>query len=98
VFPTLDEKNYIMGDINLAYPRRIIESIIDFIDQLEKVVPGIANEDNLVYAPEVKFYSNKLNNDLFPGLKFMGDCSGYTRSIIYATAHGYMLAEKVLTR
>jgi uncharacterized protein len=95
VFPTLDEKNFIMGDINLAYPRRIIESIIDFIDQLEKVVPGIANEDNLVYAPEVKFYSNKLNNDLFPGLKFMGDCSGYTRSIIYATAHGYMLAEKV---
>jgi uncharacterized protein len=96
VQPTLGAGKFIMGDINLAYPRRIIESIIDFIDQLNKVVPGIANDDNLVYAPEIKFYSNKLNNNLYPGLKFIGDCSGYTRSIIYATAHGYLVAEEIL--
>jgi uncharacterized FAD-dependent dehydrogenase len=97
VEPTLDEEKITLGDINLAFPRRIIESIIDFIDNLEKVVPGIAADDNLVYAPEIKFYSNVLDNDLFPNLKFAGDCSGLTRSIIYATAHGFMIAHQLAT-
>ena len=94
VLPTLPSDNFILGDINLAFPRRIIESIVDFIEQLDKVVPGVANDDNLVYAPEIKFYSNKLNNEHFSNLKFVGDCSGYTRSIIYATAHGYLTGEE----
>ncbi len=92
VEPTLEEEQYIMGDINLAYPRRIIESIIDFIDNLNEVVPGVAHPDNLVYAPEIKFYSNRLDNDKFRNLQFIGDCSGATRSIIYATAHGHLIA------
>lgn len=96
VLPTLDKSRYILGDINLAYPRRINESIIDFIDNLNEVIPGVANLDNLVYAPEIKFYSNRLNNEKFKNLKFMGDCSGATRSIIYATAHGYMVGEDFL--
>lgn len=96
VKPTLDEKKYILGDINLAYPRRIIESIIDFVENLDLVVPGVAHPDNLVYAPEIKFYSNALNNEEFKNLKFIGDCSGFTRSIIYATAHGYMMGEEIL--
>jgi uncharacterized protein len=93
VHPTLEKDKFILGDINLAFPRRIIESIIDFVEHLNEVVPGMANPDNLVYAPEIKFYSNKLNNDLYTDLKFIGDCSGQTRSIIYATAHGHMIAE-----
>jgi uncharacterized protein len=96
VLPTLPAENYILGDINLAFPRRIIESIIDFIEQLDKVVPGVAADDNLVYAPEIKFYTNKLNNDHFKNLKFIGDCSGFTRSIIYATAHGYLMGDQFL--
>jgi uncharacterized FAD-dependent dehydrogenase len=96
VLPTLSSEKYILGDINLAYPRRIIESIIDFAEQLNEVVPGITNPDNLVYAPEIKFYSNTLNNEKFSQLKFIGDCSGYTRSIIYATAHGYLAAQELL--
>lgn len=96
VEPTLSEENYILGDINLAFPRRIIESIVDFIDQLDEVIPGIANPDNLVHAPEIKFYSNKLDNQKFQNLNFIGDCSGYTRSIIYATAHGHLLAKSIL--
>ena len=94
--PTLPEENFILGDVNLAFPRRIMESIIDFIEHLDNVVPGMANNDNLVYAPEIKFYSNKLNNQVYPHLKIIGDCSGATRSIIYATAHGYMLGEEIL--
>ncbi len=93
VEPTLPQKDYILGDINLAFPRRIIESIIDFTENLNKVVPGITNPDNLVYAPEIKFYSNKIDNEEYANLKFIGDCSGHTRSIIYATAHGYLMAE-----
>jgi len=96
VLPTLEEEHFILGDINLAFPRRIIESIIDFIDSLDAVIPGVANPDNLVYAPEIKFYSNVLNNNKFEHIKFAGDCSGLTRSIIYATAHGYILAEDIL--
>ncbi len=94
VEPTLPQENYIMGDVNLAFPRRIIESIIDFIDNLDKVVPGVASPDNLVYAPEIKFYSNKLDNQKFQNLQFIGDCSGATRSIIYATAHGHLIGEQ----
>ena len=60
------------------------------------VVPGVAHPDNLVYAPEIKFYTNALNNQEFKNLKFIGDCSGYTRSIIYATAHGYIMAEEIM--
>jgi len=97
VQPTLEEDKYILGDINLAFPRRIAESIIDFIENLNQVVPGIANDDNLLHAPEIKFYSNKLSNEKFHNLKFVGDCSGHTRSIIYATAHGWMMAEEILT-
>ncbi|MCD4773744.1 MAG: hypothetical protein K8R41_10225 [Bacteroidales bacterium] len=93
---TLPENNFILGDINLAFPRRIIESIIDFVENIDKVIPGVANADNLVYAPEIKFYSNTVNNDKIHNLKFIGDCSGYTRSIIYATAHGYLMADNVV--
>jgi uncharacterized protein len=95
VSPTLPASKYILGDINLAYPRRIIESIIDFTENLNEVIPGITHPDNLVYAPEIKFYTNTLNNNEFKNLKFIGDCSGYTRSIIYATAHGYLMAEEI---
>ena len=96
VSPTLEKDKYILGDINLAYPRRIAESIIDFIENLNEVVPGVANDDNLLYAPEIKFYSNRLHNDHFDNLKFIGDCSGATRSIIYATAHGWLMAEGII--
>ena len=96
VQPTLSADNYILGDINLAYPRRLIESIIDFVENLNEVIPGLTHPDNLVYAPEIKFYTNTLNNEAFKNLKFIGDCSGYTRSIIYATAHGYLMAEDIL--
>lgn len=98
VLPTLENEKFILGDINLAFPRRIMESIIDFIENLNDVIPGVANPDNLVYAPEIKFYSNTIDNSHFPALKFVGDCSGYTRSIIYATAHGYLAAEEILNK
>jgi uncharacterized FAD-dependent dehydrogenase len=97
VVPTLPEDSYILGDINLAYPRRIIESTIDFIENLDSIVPGVANPDNLVYAPEIKFFTTKIDNQKISNFNFIGDCSGATRSIIYATAHGYLMGEKFLS-
>lgn len=98
VQPTLPPEKYILGDINLAFPRRIVESITDFTERLGEVIPGAANDDNLVYAPEIKFYSYKLNNQLFDNLWFAGDCSGFTRSIIYATAHGFLTGQTLCSK
>lgn len=95
VQPTLDKEKYILGDLNLAFPRKTTESILDFIETLDKVIPGVANPDNLMYGTEVKFYSNKLSNEIIPNLYFIGDCSGWTRSITYATAHGIILADQI---
>ncbi len=95
VKPTLSQNSYVLGDVNLILPRRIALSISEFIQKLGEVVPGLAYSDNLMYAVEVKFYSNKLDNNQYKNLKFIGDCSGYTRSITYATAHGKMIALKM---
>ncbi|PNR95367.1 NAD(P)/FAD-dependent oxidoreductase [Petrotoga sp. 9PWA.NaAc.5.4] len=95
VEPTLNPNFYILGDLNLALPRRTIESIIDFLERLEKVIQGITYPDNLLYGAEVKFYANKINNEHFGNIKIVGDCSGWTRSITYATGHGYIVSKNI---
>jgi len=94
VTPTLPKENYILGDLNLVFPSKTKESIIDFLEKLNDVVPGITAHDNLLYGVEVKFYSNMLDNDYFDNIKFIGDCSGWSRSITYATGHGILEARK----
>ncbi len=95
VKPTLPDDSHILGDINLVLPRRIAISISEFIGKLGEVVPGIIYPDNLMYAVEVKFYSNKIDNTKYKNLKFIGDCSGHTRSITYATCHGRMIGKHI---
>ncbi|HQP59420.1 MAG TPA: NAD(P)/FAD-dependent oxidoreductase [Petrotogaceae bacterium] len=95
VLPTLKSENYILGDLNLVFPRKTVESIIYFLEELNKVIPGITYEDNLLYGVEVKFYGNKLDNNKYKSIKFIGDCSGWTRSITYATSHGIMLGQEL---
>jgi uncharacterized FAD-dependent dehydrogenase len=95
VKPTLPDSDFILGDINLVLPRRISVSITEFIEKLSEVIPGVAYPDNLMYAVEVKFYSNKINNGRYKNLKFIGDCSGHTRSITYATGHGRLLGSSL---
>ncbi len=93
VNPTLPSEQYILGDLNLAFPGKTCNALVEFIETLDKVIPGIAYSDNLMYGTECKFYSNKVANNNAK-IKFIGDCSGWTRSITYATAHGYYLAEE----
>jgi uncharacterized FAD-dependent dehydrogenase len=95
VIPTLESEKYILGDLNLVFPSKTTRSIVSFIEKLNEIIPGVGYHDNLLYGTEVKFYSNKLDNNLVKGLYFIGDCSGWTRSITYATAHGIMLAKTI---
>lgn len=95
VEPTL--KSALPGDIGLAMPYRVLTDILGFIEQMDKVVPGFAGSDNLLYGPEVKFYSNKVEltkefQTSVKGLYAVGDGCGLTRGLMMASASGVQLA------
>lgn len=98
VVPTL--KSAVPGNICLAMPHNVMVDLVNFIEMMEKVAPGFAGEDNLLYAPEMKFYSNKvtLNKHLetsIKGLYAIGDGCGLTRGLMMASASGVHLARVI---
>ncbi|MEM2022196.1 MAG: FAD-dependent oxidoreductase [Archaeoglobaceae archaeon] len=99
VQPTL--KTAIPGDISLAYPGRVIDDIIDALERLDKVIPGVADDSTLLYAPEVKFYSLRLKVDEnmrtnIPYIYAVGDGAGISRGIVGAAVTGLIAAESIL--
>ncbi len=95
VEPTL--KAAVAGDITFALGYRTMTDILQFIKQMDKVVEGFANPENLLYGPEIKFYSNKLkiNNEFetsISGLYSIGDGGGLTRGLMMASCSGVYLA------
>ena len=95
VVPTL--KTAVAGDITYAIGYRTMVDILEFIKAMDKVVPGFAHPDNLLYATEIKFYSNELviSNDFetsIKGLYSIGDGGGLTRGLIMASASGVQMA------
>ncbi len=81
------------GDLSLVMPKRILDDIIEMIYQLDKIAPGTANDETLLYGVEVKFYNMELQVDdnletLHKGLFVIGDCSGVTHSLSHASASG----------
>ena len=97
--PTLPDA--VAGDITAAIPYRAMTNIIEFIYMLDKVVPGIASAETLLYAPELKFYSNKvvMDKDLktsLPNLYCLGDSSGWTRGLMMASCMGVYMANKLM--
>lgn len=99
VQPTL--KTAIPGDISLAYPGRAINDILDALERLDKVIPGVADDSTLLYAPEVKFYSLKLKVDErmrtnIPYIYAIGDGAGVSRGIVGAAVTGLIAAESIL--
>ena len=88
------------GDLSLVLPKRILDGIIEMIYALDKVAPGTANEDTLLYGVEVKFYnmevevSDKLESR-YPGLYIIGDGSGITHSLSHASASGVHVARDI---
>lgn len=100
--PTL--KTAVAGDITYGIGYRTMTDILAFIEALDKVVPGFANPENLLYAPEIKFYSNRLiiSNEFetsIEGLYSIGDGGGLTRGLMMASCSGVkmarILAEKI---
>ena len=92
--PTLDATP---GDLSLVIPKRQLDSIIEMIYALDKIAPGTANEDTLLYGVEVKFYNSKVQVDehlqtSVPGLYALGDGSGVTHSLSQASASGVYVA------
>lgn len=91
------------GDLSLVIPKRQLDNIIEMIYALDKIAPGTANEDTLLYGVEVKFYNSKIAVDenlqtAVPGLYALGDGAGVTHSLSQASASGVyvgrILAEK----
>ena len=89
------------GDLSLVIPKRILDGIIEMIYALDKIAPGTANDDTLLYGVEVKFYNMevKLDENLqtqYPGLYVIGDGSGVTHSLSHASASGVHVARTIL--
>lgn len=97
--PTL--KDAVAGDITAAMPYRAMINILNFIEAVDTVVPGFAAPETLLYSPELKFYSNKVDIDEsfetnIKGLYCLGDSSGWTRGLMMASVMGVLMGRKIL--
>lgn len=100
VVPTLAAQP---GDLSLVIPKRILGGIIEMIYALDKIAPGTANDDTLLYGVEVKFYNMEVEIDSnlqtkHEGLYVIGDCSGVTHSLSHASASGIHVARQILSK
>ena len=89
------------GDLSLVLPKRILDGIIEMIYALDKIAPGTANDDTLLYGVEVKFYNMEVSVDenlesQHKGLYIIGDGSGITHSLSHASASGVHVARHIL--
>ncbi len=88
------------GDLSLVLPKRILDGIIEMIYALDKIAPGTANDDTLLYGVEVKFYNMEVAIDehletKYKGLYIIGDGSGVTHSLSHASASGVYVARDI---
>lgn len=88
------------GDLSLVLPKRILDGIIEMIYALDKIAPGTANDDTLLYGVEVKFYNMEVELDScleskYKGLYVIGDGSGITHSLSHASASGVYVARQI---
>ncbi len=99
--PTL--KDAIPGDLSYVLPSRIVTSLLETFDELEKICPGISGVDTILYGVEVKFYSSKIevNNNLetkYEGIYTIGDGAGITRGLMQASISGVIAARDILRK
>ena len=101
LIPTL--KDAVPGDLSLVFPHRIMTDIKEMLLALDKVTPGIASDETLLYGVEVKFYSNKVVVDTdfetsVKGLRAIGDGASVTRGLQQASANGISVARSILAK
>ena len=99
LIPTL--KDAVPGDLSLVFPHRIMVDLDEMIQALDKVTPGLASDETLLYGVEVKFYSNRVivNKDFetsIKGLRAIGDGAGLTRGLQQASANGLSVARSII--
>ncbi len=99
VVPTFN--NVTPGDIAMALPHRVVVDIIEGLEVLDKVIPGVASDSTLLYAPEIKLYAMRLELDKnlktkIDGLYAAGDGAGVSRGIVGAAATGIVAARHIL--
>jgi len=103
LIPTLNLSQVTPGDINLAYSYKVVRKIKEFTDKLNNLVPGVKEKDNLIYAPEIKFYeTNYLTNmDLETNIENLfvaGDGVGKSRGIVGASLTGIIASRGILKK
>jgi hypothetical protein len=101
VEPTL--RDVTPGDISMAYPSRIVKNVLESLDILDKVIPGVNSESTLIYAPEIKFYAMRILTDnhlrtRISNLYVAGDGAGISRGIVGAAATGIIAARGVMSQ
>ncbi len=101
ISPTLT--NVTCGDIAMALPERILTNIVEGLEKLNKVVPGVANDETLLYAPEIKFFSTQIvtGKNLeteIKGLYVAGDGAGVAGNIVAASASGLIPAKDIVSK
>ena len=99
--PTL--KDCVAGDLALVMPHRIITNILEGLETLDKIIPGVNNDDTLLYGPEIKFFSNEIQTDnkfrlADDNIYFVGDGAGKAGNIVTAAATGLVAARDILER
>ena len=99
--PTL--KDCVAGDLALVMPHRIITNILEGLEKLDKIMPGVNNDETLLYGPEIKFFSNEIETDNKFKLKddniyFIGDGAGKAGNIVTAAATGLVAARDIAER
>ena len=99
--PTL--KDVVAGDLALVLPHRIIKNILEGLETLDKIIPGVNNGETLLYGPEIKFFSNEITTDNNFKLEdhniyFIGDGAGKAGNIVAAAATGLVASRDILSR
>ena len=94
-------KDVTCGDLAMALPERIVTNLVDGLQQLNNVVPGVANDETLLYAPEIKFFATQVDTDksletVIKGLYVAGDGPGVAGNIVSAAATALLPAKKII--
>ena len=101
IVPTTED--YVAGDIALACPQRLLDNIMEFIEVLDKITPGFASGDLLLYFPEIKFRSTRLEinehmETSMKGLYAVGDSSGYGSGLNIAAVMGILAVRDIINK
>ncbi len=98
VHPTLE--SFTPGDLSMALPHRVVVDLVEAVDVLDRLIPGLSSEGTLLCAPEIKFYDTRYAvgpgmETALPGFYVAGDASGHSRGIVFAAVTGVLAARRI---